>query len=46
VISLAKLFGKSDRFLELLAASAKSAHQSIEALARMLKESDGNVSLA
>jgi uncharacterized protein Yka (UPF0111/DUF47 family) len=46
VISLAKLFGKSDRFFELLAASAKSAHQSIEALARMLKESDGNVSLA
>jgi uncharacterized protein Yka (UPF0111/DUF47 family) len=46
VISLAKLFGKSDRFFELLAASAKSAHQSIEALARMLKESGGNVSLA
>lgn len=46
VISLAKLFGKSDRFFELLAASAKSAHQSIEALARMLKELDGNVSLA
>lgn len=46
MISLASLFGKSDRFLELLAASAKSAHQSIEALARLLKESNGNVSLA
>lgn len=46
MISLAKLFGKSDRFFELLAASAKAAHQSIEALARMLKESDGTVSLA
>jgi uncharacterized protein Yka (UPF0111/DUF47 family) len=46
VISLAKIFGKSDRFFELLAASAKSAHESIEALARMLKESGGNVSLA
>jgi uncharacterized protein Yka (UPF0111/DUF47 family) len=46
VISLTKLFGKSDRFFELLASSAKSAHQSIEALARLLKESNGNVSLA
>lgn len=46
VISLAKLFGKSDRFFELLAASAKSAHLSIEALARMLSETDGNVALA
>jgi uncharacterized protein Yka (UPF0111/DUF47 family) len=46
VISLAKFFGKSDRFFELLASSAKSAHQSIEALARLLKESDGNLSLA
>jgi uncharacterized protein Yka (UPF0111/DUF47 family) len=46
VISLAKLFGRSDRFFELLASSAKSAHQSIEALARLLKESDGNLSLA
>lgn len=46
VISLAKLFGKSDRFFDLLAASAKSAHESIEALARLLKESNGNVSLA
>jgi len=46
VISLASLFGKSDRFFELLSASAKSAHQSIEALARLLKESDGNISLA
>jgi uncharacterized protein Yka (UPF0111/DUF47 family) len=46
VISLAKLFGKSDRFFELLSLSAKSAHQSIEALARLLKESNGNVSLA
>ena len=46
VISLAKLLEKSDRFFELLATSAKSAHQSIEALARLLKESNGNVSLA
>jgi uncharacterized protein Yka (UPF0111/DUF47 family) len=46
MISLAKLFGKSDRFFELLAASAKSANQSIEALARLLKDSNGNVSLA
>ena len=46
MISLAKIFGKSDRFFELLSASAKSAHQSIEALARLLKESNGNVSLA
>lgn len=46
VISLAKLFGKSDRFFELLASSAKSAHQSIEALARLLKESNGTISLA
>lgn len=46
MISFAKLFGKSDRFFELLAASAKSAHESIEALARMLKESNGNVALA
>lgn len=46
MISLAKLFGRSDRFFELLASSAKSAHQSIEALARLLKESDGNLSLA
>lgn len=46
MISLASLFGKSDRFFELLSASAKSAHQSIEALARLLKESDGNISLA
>ncbi|MEY3895330.1 MAG: hypothetical protein RLZZ214_849 [Verrucomicrobiota bacterium] len=46
MISLAKLFGKSDRFFELLALSAKSAHQSIEALARLLKESDGHLSLS
>jgi uncharacterized protein Yka (UPF0111/DUF47 family) len=46
VISLAKLFGKSDRFFELLASSAKSAHQSIEALARLLQESNGDISLA
>lgn len=45
VISLAKLFGKSDRFFELLAASAKSAHQSIEALARMLNDANSGVSL-
>ncbi len=46
MISLAKLFGKSDRFFELLASSAKSAHQSIEALARLLNESNGQISLA
>lgn len=46
MISIASLFGKSDRFFDLLAASAKSAHQSIEALARMLKDSNSNVSLA
>jgi len=46
VISIASLFGKSDRFFELLSASAKSAHQSVEALARLLKESNGSVSLA
>jgi uncharacterized protein len=46
VISLAKLFGKSDRFFELLASSAKSAHQSIEALARLLQESKGNLDLS
>ena len=46
MISLAKLFGKSDRFFELLASSAKSAHESIEALARLLKEANGNISLA
>jgi uncharacterized protein Yka (UPF0111/DUF47 family) len=46
VISLAKLFSKSDRFFELLNLSAKSAHQSIEALARLLSESNGNISLA
>lgn len=46
MISLASLFGKSDRFFELLSASAKSSHQSIEALARLLRESDGNIPLA
>jgi hypothetical protein len=46
VISIASLFGKSDRFFDLLSASAKSAHQSIEALARMLQDTNGNVSLA
>ncbi len=46
MISIAKLFGKSDRFFELLSASAKSAHQSIEALSRLLLESNSNVSLA
>jgi uncharacterized protein Yka (UPF0111/DUF47 family) len=46
VFSLAKLFGKSDRFFDLLSASAKSAHESIEALSRLLTQSDGNVSLA
>lgn len=46
MISLAKLFGKTDRFFDLLEASAKSANQSIEALERLLKDSNGQVSLA
>lgn len=46
VISLAKLFGKSDRFFELLAASAKSAHESVEALARLLRDAESGVTLA
>ena len=46
MISIASLFGKSDRFFDLLSASAKSAHQSIEALARMLQDTNANVSLA
>jgi uncharacterized protein Yka (UPF0111/DUF47 family) len=46
VISLAKLFGKSDRFFELLSSSAHSAHESIEALARLLREPKGAVTLA
>lgn len=46
MFSLAQLFGKSDRFFELLSDSAKSAHQSIEALSRLLTDSNGNVSLA
>ena len=46
MISLAKIFGKSDRFFELLNASAKAAHQSIEALERVLAQSEGQVSLA
>lgn len=46
MISLAKIFGKSDRFFELLSASAKASHDSIEALARLLENSKGNVSLA
>lgn len=46
VFSLAKFFGRSDRFFELLSESAKSAHQSIEALSRLLSETDGNVPLA
>lgn len=46
MISLARLFGKRDRFFELLSASAKSAHDSIDALARLLEVSNGNVELA
>lgn len=46
VISLARLFGKSDRFFDLLAASAKSAHDSVEALAKLITAPDGTVSLA
>ena len=45
MISLAKFFGKSDRFFELLALSAQSAHESIEALARLLKDSNDTISL-
>ncbi len=40
------IFGRSDRFFELLNASARSAHDSIEALARLLEEPGDNVSLA
>ena len=46
MISLAKIFGRSDRFFELLNASARSAHDSVEALARLLKESGDDVDLA
>lgn len=46
VISLAKIFGKSDRFFELLDASARASYQSIEALERVLGQADGQVSLA
>lgn len=46
VISLAKIFGKSDRFFSLLEASAQSAHESIEALERLLNSPNGQVSLA
>lgn len=46
MISLAKIFGKSDRFFELLDASAKAAYQSIEALERLLDNPNGEVSLA
>ncbi len=46
MISLAKLFGKSDRFFELLDASAKSAFQSIEELERLLTQSNGQIALA
>lgn len=46
MISLAKIFGKSDRFFELLNASAKASHQSIEALERVLAQAEGQVSLA
>lgn len=40
------IFGRSDRFFELLNASARSAHDSIEALARLLEKAGDNVSLA
>lgn len=46
MISLAKIFGKSDRFFALLDASAKSAYQSIEALERLLNNPNGQVSLS
>lgn len=46
VISLAQLFGKSDRFFALLNDSAKSAHDSVEALARLLGQADATTSLA
>lgn len=46
MLSLAKLFGKTDRFFTLLDASAKSALQSIEALERLLHSSNGQVCLA
>lgn len=46
MISLAKIFGKSDRFFALLDDSAKSAFQSIEALERLLNNPNGQVSLS
>lgn len=46
MFSLAKFFGRSDRFFELLSESARSARQSVELLADLLNEPDGNVSLA
>lgn len=46
MISIASLFGKSDPFFDLLSQSANAAHQSIEALSRLLNESTGEVSLA
>lgn len=46
MISLAKIFGKSDRFFTLLEDSAKSAHDSIHALEKLLNSTDGQVCLA
>lgn len=46
MLSLAKLFGKNDRFFTLLDASAASALKSIEALERLLHSSNGEVCLA
>ena len=45
MISLAKLFGKSDRFFELLNASAKATCQSLEALEKVLAQGAGEISL-
>jgi uncharacterized protein len=46
MLSLAKLFGKTDRFFTLLDNSANSALKSIESLERLLHNSNGQVCLA
>ncbi len=46
MLSLAKLFGKNDRFFTLLEASAKTALHSVESLERLLHSSNGQVGLA
>ena len=40
MFSLQRLFGKEDRFFELLEASAEEARASVQALSRFLKNPD------